>query len=182
MKISSIIVFLSVICAITGAKAQQYTPVEQGSVIKFKVGHTMVFKSTVTGTFKGLKGTILFDPKNLAQASFNVSVDVQTISSGIGMRDNDLKKEKYFDVSKYPVILIKSENISKGPQEGSYVFSGTLTMKGVTKNISFPFYAKPSNDGYQFQGSFQLNRLDYNLGPENSIDKNVEIDLTVSAR
>jgi polyisoprenoid-binding protein YceI len=63
-----------------------------------------------------------------------------------------------------------------------FVFFGTLTMKGVTKTISFPFTAKAVNGGYQFSGGFDLNRLEYNVGPDNSIDKDVEIDIDVFAR
>jgi polyisoprenoid-binding protein YceI len=165
----------------SAAIAQHLTPVEQSSQVQFHVSHTMIFKSTVTGSFKGLKGTIAFDPNNLSGSSFDVSVQPKTISTGIGIRDNDLLKEKYFDEKKYPLIVIKSQSITKGPHD-DYIFSGTLTMKGVTKTISFPFTAKSENDGYEFKGSFQLNRLDYNVGPDNSIDKNVVVDLSVVAR
>jgi len=170
------------ICSVNYLFAQRYTPVEQNSSIKFKVSHVMIFRSTVTGTFKGLKGEILFDPKNSAQSSFNVSVEAGTINSGIDMRDNHLKEEAYFDADKYKQIVIKSQNITKGLHDNTFLFSGTLSMKGVTKAISFPFTAKPANGGYEFIGSFNLNRLDYNVGPDNSIDKNVEVDVDVFAR
>jgi len=162
--------------------AQHYTPVEQNSTIKFKVSHVMIFRSTVTGTFKGLKGEVFFDAKNPAQSSFDVSVEAGTINSGIDMRDNHLKEEAYFDADKYKQIVIKSQNITKGPHDNTFVFSGTLTLKGVTKAISFPFTAKAVNGGYQFSGGFELNRLEYNVGPDNSIDKDVEIDMDVFAR
>jgi polyisoprenoid-binding protein YceI len=55
-------------------------------------------------------------------------------------------------------------------------------MKGITKNISFPFTVKPNNGGYEFTGSFNLNRLEFNVGPDNSIDKTVKVDLDVIAR
>jgi len=162
--------------------AQKYMPVESGSAIRFKVSHQMIFKSTVTGTFSGLKGSITFDPDKLSQAFFDVSVAAETISSGIGMRDNDLKKDKYFDVAKYPLITIKSQSITKGMHDDTYIFTGTLTLKGTTRNISFPFTAKVVKGGYQLNGSFDLNRLEYNVGPDNSIDKMVEVDLSVLAK
>jgi polyisoprenoid-binding protein YceI len=162
--------------------AQHYTPVEESSAIKFSVVNHLIGSSTVNGTLKGLKGTIIFDPANLNAASFNVSVSVNTISTGIGMRDNDLQKEKYFNQSKYQLIALKSQSITKGTGKDQYTLTASLTIRGVTKTISFPFTAIPSNGGYLFKGQFQLNRMDYNLGPDNAIDKKVSVDLSVLAK
>ena len=182
MKILKTVFTALLICSVNYLFAQRYTPVEQNSSIKFKVSHVMIFRSTVTGTLKGLKGEILFEPKNLGQCSFDVSVQAETINTGLGMRDNELREEKYFDVDKYKQIVIKSQSITKGLHDNMFVFSGTLSIKGVTKSISFPFTAKPANGGYEFIGSFNLNRLEYNVGPDNSIDKNVEVDIDVFAK
>jgi polyisoprenoid-binding protein YceI len=181
MKAYSIIVALF-ICSVNSGLAQRYIPVEQSSSVQFNVSHQMIFKSTVTGTFKGLKGTIVFDPSNVTGATFDISVAAGTVESGIGMRDNHLKEESYFDVKKYPLISIKSQSIIKTSGENTYTFVGALTMKGVTKTISFPFTAKAENGGYHFKGNFKLNRLEYNIGTDNSIDKNVEVDLDVVAK
>jgi polyisoprenoid-binding protein YceI len=163
------------------ALAQHYKPVEEKSAVQFKVSHQMIFKSTVTGSFSGLKGTILFDPKELSASSFDVSIDAATINTGVGMRDNDLKKDKYFDVQQYPVITIRSKAITKGAHENEYLLSAFLTMKGKTLPISFPFTAVQKNSGYILKGQFHINRLEFNIGPENSIDKDVAVDLTIEA-
>jgi len=164
------------------ALAQHYRPLEEKSTVRFKVSHQMIFKSTVTGTFQGLKGTILFDPKALSASSFDVSIETATINTGISMRDNDLKKDKYFDLQQYPVITIKSKAITKGTHENEYLLSALLTMKGKTLPISFPFTAIQKDSGYILKGQFHINRLEFNIGPDNSIDKDVEIDLMIVAQ
>jgi len=166
----------------SGAMAQHYKPIQEKSEVQFKVSHQMIFKSTVTGSFKGLKGVILFDPKELSGSSFEVSIDAATISTGIRLRDNDLRKDKYFDVQQYPAIIIKSKAITKGPHENEYLLSALLTMKGKTLPISFPFTAVQKNSGYILKGQFHINRLEFNIGPDNSIDKDVEIDLMIVAQ
>ncbi len=166
----------------SAALAQNYKPVEEKSEVTFKILHQMIFKGTVTGSFKGLKGTIRFDPKELSGSSFDVSIDAATISTGIGMRDNTLRKDKYFDVQQYPVISIKSKEITKGQHENEYLLSALLTMKGKTLHISFPFTAVQKDSGYILKGQFHINRLEFNVGPDNSIDKDVEIDLLVLAQ
>ncbi len=167
---------------VPSAFAQHYVPVEQNSIVQFRVSHQMIFKSTVTGSLKGLKGTIIFDPKNLPGSLFDVSVLTNTISTGTGMRDNDLKKEKYFNTPKFPLITIKSQTITRGDNDNKYTLSASLTIKGTTKSITFPFTATPQNGGYVFKGRFKINRLEFDIGPDNSIDKEVEVDLNVTAR
>src|SRR5689334_7577370 len=76
-------------------------PVDTDGSVTFT---TKNFGVNTKGEFKGLKGTIRWDSANLANSSFNVSVDVNTINTGIDMRDNDLKKETYFNAEKYPTI------------------------------------------------------------------------------
>src|SRR5258705_4526929 len=117
-SVLGILVFLSVIFP---AYAQSYKPVNDGSEIKFTIKN---FGLNVTGTVSGLSGSIQFNPSNLSASSFNVSVDANTINTGVDMRDNHLKKEEYFNVSKYPVINFVSTSIT-GDQNG-YTVAGRL--------------------------------------------------------
>ena len=56
-------------------------------------------------------------------------------------------------------------------------------MRGVTKNIVFPFTATSKGDDYIFSGDFEINRLDYSVGESSAIlNKNVKISLSVLAK
>lgn len=162
--------------------AQQYIPVDEGSTVQFKIVNHLIFTTTVNGYLKGLKGTIRFNPEEPKSASFDVSVAVNTISTGIGMRDNDLKKEKYFNAEKYPVIHLHSNSITATDKKGVYHLSAALTIKGTTKNISFPFTATPTSSGYLFKGTFQIKRLDFNVGTDNPIEDQLTVILEVTAK
>ncbi|XZF16322.1 YceI family protein [Chitinophagaceae bacterium MMS25-I14] len=162
--------------------AQRYIPTDAGSKVQFRVVNHLILSSTVNGYFKGLKGTIDFNPDNLKAASIDVSVAVATISTGIGMRDKDLKKEDYFNAEKYPVIRIKSNSVSKSNKAGTYMLSAALTMKGITKNISIPFTATPSGNGCTFKSTFTVNRKDYGVGDTKKIDEQVTVMLEVAAK
>lgn len=176
-----LIAFLLILLA-GNAQAQQYMPTDNGSKVQFRIVNHLVFSSTVNGYFKGLKGTIVFNPNDLKASSMDVSVDVNSISTGIGKRDKDLKKEEYFNADKFSVIRIKSSSITAGSRAGNYVLAASLTIKGTTKNISIPFTATPSGNGYLFKGSFSMNRLDYKVGGDNAIDKNLTVMLEVFAK
>jgi polyisoprenoid-binding protein YceI len=166
-----------VLCIIS-AQAQQLKPIDSKSEFKFTVKN---FGLNTPGTFKGLKGSIQFNPSNISSASFNVSIDANTVNTGIDMRDNHLKSEDYFDAEKYPTINFVSTGV-KADNNG-YIISGDLTIKGITKNISFPFTAVQQNDGMLFTGNFSINRKDFDVGGGSAVLSNhVDVSLKVFAQ
>jgi polyisoprenoid-binding protein YceI len=135
---------------------------------------------TVHGSFGGLKANIEFDDKHPEKGSLSASVDVNTINTGIGLRNSDLKKEKYFNADKYPQISFKSKSIEKG--EKGFKAEGTLTMKDVSKPVSIPFTFTANGSQGVFKGDFEINREDFNIGSKGgSIGDKVSIHLEVPA-
>ncbi len=110
-----------------------------------------------SGEFKGLKGTINFDPKDLASSKFTTSIDVATINTGNGMKNTHAKSEKWFDAGKYPTITFTSSVISK--ISTGYQATGTLAMHGVEKQVTLPF----TFNNNVFESNIEVNRLDYNI-------------------
>ena len=175
MKATLIFVFL--FAGLFAVKAQQYKPVDEKSEIKFTIKN---FGLNVSGSFTGLNGAINFNASNLSASSFNASVDVNTINTGIDLRDNHLKKEDYFNAEKYSTIRFVSTSIT-GNQNG-YTVSGNLTIKGTTRAVSFPFTVQNQDDGMLFSGSLSIDRKDFNVGGSSAVlSNNVEIHLKVFA-
>ncbi len=128
-----------------------------------------------SGEFKGLKGAINFDPNHLATSKFNVIIDVASINTGNGMKNTHAKSAMWFDAEKYPVISFTSSSITK--TAGGYEAKGTLSMHGVSKEIVLPF----TFDNNVFTGSFEVNRLDYNVNAAepNHGGAKFKVDITV---
>src|SRR5690348_14032020 len=102
--------FLGIISLLlTSQKAQILTPMNPGSSVNFEIKN---FGFTVGGSFTGIKGTVQFDPKELNNSSFDVTIDANSINTGIDMRDEHLRGESYFDVKNYPRIHFVSTKIS----------------------------------------------------------------------
>jgi len=132
---------------------------------KINDDYTIKFSShDPSGTFAGLKGAVAFDENNLAASQFDVSIDVATINTGNGMKNNHAKSAKWFDAEKYPTIGFKSTVITK--TANGYVANGTLQMHGVTKDFVLPFVYQKTDEGGLFTSSFEINRLDYNVNTE----------------
>ena len=174
----TILSFVFLIVGMLSLNAQQYKPVDDKSEVKFTVKN---FGLNTSGTLSNLKGTIQFDPSNLSSASFNVSVDVNTINTGISMRDNHLKEKEYFYTEKYSTIRFVSTGVK--PANDGFILTGQLTIKGVSKDISFPFTAVTQNGGMLFTGNFTIDRKDFDVGGSSAVLSNsVDISLKVFAQ
>ena len=162
-------------------KAQSLHPQENGSKVHFVIKN---FGIKTGGDFSGLKGSIKFDPANIAVSSFDVSVSSTTINTGNDTRDGHLKKEEYFNVKKYPDIRIASTSIQKGVSENEYVFTGNITIKDFTRPIRFPFTAVKKDNGYLFSADdIMINRRDFNVGGSSiSMADELKLFLSVFAK
>jgi polyisoprenoid-binding protein YceI len=160
------------------ASAQQYTPVDPGSAVKFTIHN---FGFGVDGHFTGLQGRIVFDPAHPADASFDVTIDATTVNTESDMRDNHLKKEDYFDVTNFPRIRFQSTGVSSDGKGGFHI-RGKLTIKSTTKDIDYSFLATPIGNDYIFKGQFDINRKDFGVGGSSTISNGLTIFLTVYAK
>lgn len=138
-----------IVSAFTVIKSQDWKIADNYS-IKFDGGDP-------SGEFSGLKGTISFDPNDLATSKFDASIDVATINTGNGMKNTHAKSAMWFDAEKYPAIKFTSNTITK--TAAGYETKGILTMHGVQKEITIPF----TFNNNTFSGSLEINRLDYNI-------------------
>jgi len=177
--IKKVLTAIALFCVVT-AFGQNYTPADDGSKVRFVIKN---FGINTGGTFEGLAGTITFDPANLANASFNVTVDAKTVDTDLEARDNHLRKEEYFDVEKYPKVSFKSTKITTTNKDGYLFMFGVITIKNISKEISFPFKQTSKDGGILFDGEFKLNRLDFGVGGKSfSMSDELNVELSIFAK
>lgn len=134
----------------------------------------------VEGTLQLQNVEIKFDPENLQKSYVYATADPSSIQTGISIRDKHLKRRDYFDASRYPEIKLRSKDFRK---KGKNNFVGTfdLTIKSFTKEIVMAFISVHKNKAIQYHGSFEINRLDFNVG-EASLTLDEKVKVTVAAR
>jgi polyisoprenoid-binding protein YceI len=160
-------IVLLIASAFTVKYAQDWK-IAEGYSVKFNGGDP-------SGEFGGLKGSISFDPADLAGSKFEATIDVATINTGNGMKNTHAKSAKWFDAEKYPVIKFTSSGFTKTAD--GFEAKGIMDMHGVQKEITIPF----TFDNNTFKGSIEVNRLDYNVNtaePEHGSAK-FKVDITV---
>ncbi len=133
----------------------------------------------VHGSFTGLEAVIQFDEKDLANSSFSASIDAKTVSTGISLRNSDLRnEEEWFNTDKYPRISFQSKKIEKTAT--GYTALGDLTIKGITKTMEMPFTFTSKDAAGVFKSQFTIQRMDYKLGkPGGSVGSEVAVTLTI---
>jgi polyisoprenoid-binding protein YceI len=171
---------LTVVTAVAVAGvSQQYLPQDKASQVNFIVTN---LGFDVDGSLKNINGKIIFDENNLAASSFDVTVETGTINTGNNTRDKHLRGKDYFDAAAHPQIRITSTRIARSVTAGSYVLCANLTIKGVTKEVSFPFKAMQETGGIRFTGAFKIKRRDFSVGGRSTISNDVDIKLNVFAK
>jgi polyisoprenoid-binding protein YceI len=157
----------------------QYKPIEKESTVAFKIKN---LGFTISGFFSSLQGDIRFDPMHLPDAVFDILIDVNSVNTDNSMRDDHLRKESFFDVKNYPTMHFVSTKVGNSNKANTFFIFGKLTIRNITREISFPFTATPSDRGWLFKGSFVLNRRDFGVGGSGIIADNLEVSLNVSAK
>ncbi len=170
---------LSIFFMATAFAVLSLKPVDSEDAVTFVIKNLGI---NTKGEFTGLKGAINWNEDSCAESKFTVTVATNTVNTGIDSRDNHLKKEEYFDVEKYPDIRIVSNSITK--TDNGFVMNSTLTIKDISKTVSFPFMATKKPDGsYLFSGKFTINRRDFGVGGNSvTMSDNVDIILSVTAK
>jgi polyisoprenoid-binding protein YceI len=103
------------------------------SAAHFSIRHMMV--AQVGGMFPAVNGTVSFDGDT--PTAFAITIDVNSIDTGVAKRDAHLKTSDFFDAQAYPEMTFKSSKVEAAAD--GYTVLGTLTIKGVSREVSLPF-------------------------------------------
>ena len=178
--LSKILSVLILIAFAGMVSAQNYQPVDAASAIKFVIQN---FGMATEGTFTGLQGNISFNPADPASALFSVSVETKTVNTEIDVRDKSLLTAEYLDAEKYPLISFTSKKITATANPDVFLIKGTIHLKGIDKDISFPFKVMQKEAGLLFTGSCKILRRDFKIGVGSLVlSDNITISLSVFAK
>lgn len=157
----------------------QYHPVAGESSVRFSLKN---FGFRTGGSLDAPTGDIVFNPDELSNSSFRVTIKAESINTDNETRDEHLKAETYFDVKNYPLIRFVSSSVKETDKKGLYQTTGILTVKNKSKEITMPFTAEKNGNGWTFSGSFKMNRRDYDVGGSSTLSDEVTVDIKVVAR
>lgn len=113
------------------------------------------------GRFKSF--AVSFDP---AASRLEVVIDMRSFDTGDRQRNDILGGKDFFDVAQYSQARFTATHVERSAT--GYDATGSLTLRGVTRNVMIPFTWRTATDegrtvGY-LSGEITLQRLDFGIG------------------
>jgi polyisoprenoid-binding protein YceI len=149
----------------TTVGAQIYSIDKAHSEVSFQVRHLL---TKVRGRFTEFSGTVRIDEQRPENSSVTLAIDASSVDTNTDDRDQHLRSADFFHVENHPTITFTSSQITKNGQD-TYDLTGTLTIRGVSKEITFPVthlgVAKDpwGNTRAGFEAATTVNRKDFGL-------------------
>ncbi len=150
----------------------------------------------IQGSANGISGTVTFDPASGSCTQGKIVVTSESLHVPNPMMNGHLHSSMWMDVAKYPEITFEPKELRNVKVTGDTTTAdaiGTLTIKGVAKEITAPVkltYLKDKlgqrvpnmkGDLLVLRSSFTIKRSDFGINPSAPQDKvSDEIQLTLS--
>ena len=129
----------------------------------------------LNGVFESNEVVLVLDP---AALSLNATVETASVSTGDGQVDATVVSNDWFASAEFPIATFASEKLEK-QGDSNYLVTGELTIRSVSKVISFPMLVSNGNAS----GEFTVIRADYDVGSNGQdefVDPEVKIRFEVS--
>ena len=140
------------------------------SKIGFNVTHMVV--SEVEGNFKQFEGKVTSKTNDFDGAQVEFKAQVASVSTDNEKRDGHLRSDDFINAEKFPTITFNGNLVKQG---GKYQLRGKLTMRDVTKDVTFDVAyggmiktAQGMKAGFKLNG--KLNRQEYGLRWSNKLE------------
>ena len=132
------------------------------------------------GSFPKLSGT--FDlADDVTKSKITVKIDVEALESDDPKLTGHLKSPDFFEAQKYPEAKFVSKGIKK--DKDAFTVTGDLTMRGKTKEISFPAKIAKADGIATLSSEFKINRSDWGMTyGAGKIDEAVKLTIDVKAK
>lgn len=146
--------------------------------------------SKVTGSHDGgfntFSGNIQFDPAKAEASRIEIEIDMNSVFSDNENLTGHLKTGDFFLVEQHPTAKFVSTAITAGgDKDATHTISGNLTLRGVTKAITFPATVSVSPQAVTAKSEFALPRQQFGVAfagkPDDLIRDDVVIKLDVNA-
>ena len=184
---SAALALIAPIAPIAMAQTSTWKSDPAHSEVDFAIKHLAV--SNVHGRFGHVDATLVYDEKDITKSTVNAIIDLTGIETGETPRDNHLKSDSFFDVTKYYTATFASTSVAKGGS--GLLVSGNLTIKGVTKPVvldvegpTAPVTGMDKKQHVGFSATTTIHRLDFGIGttfPAAVVGEDVKVTIELDA-
>jgi polyisoprenoid-binding protein YceI len=115
------------------------------------------------GKFRKFTAQVTFDAAKPEATKANVEVDVTSVDLGDAGWNSDIQSASWFNTKQFPKATFVITGGAKGAG-GKFEAPAKFTLKGVTRDVTASFTAKPDAGGTLLEGMVPLKRNDYKMG------------------
>jgi polyisoprenoid-binding protein YceI len=108
-----------------------------------------------------------------------ITVRLAYIDTGMSLRNDHMKED--LEVTKYPTAAIRVARSGLKIGGGNGDAKGSLTIHGVTKDVTFHYDATKAGDTLSVKGSTSINVNDYGVKPRTYAGITIKPDVAVYA-
>jgi polyisoprenoid-binding protein YceI len=152
----------------------------------------------IQGSANGISGIVTFDPENPASTQGKIVVTSASLQVPNSMMKEHLHGDQWMDVKKYPEISFEAKELKNVKTSGDTTTAdatGTLTIKGVAKEITAPVkltflkdklsqrVPNMNGDLLVLRSTFSIKRSDFAINPSAPADKvanDIELVLSIA--
>ena len=157
--------------------SQEWIQDKEETSISFKIKN---FGLTVDGGFKTIDIKTNLDTKDISNSYVNAAIIVNSIFTGIEVRDKHLLGKDYFDALNHKEIVLKSSKLTKD-MNGNIILFAELSIKGITKKVEIPLKVFEDDSRLTLKALILLNRKNFDIGNRSLIlSNNVKIQVEYS--
>jgi polyisoprenoid-binding protein YceI len=153
--------------------AETYQFDKSHTTVGFQVRHIFTM---LGGKFQDFSGTIKVDRVKAENSSVEFTIRAESVFTNDAKRDAHLKSPDFFDVPTHPTITFRSTSMKPNGKD-SWLVTGDLTMRGVTKQVTLPVTLLGEgkdpwgNEKMGFETSTTLDRKDYGINWNKALDQ-----------
>jgi polyisoprenoid-binding protein YceI len=131
-----------------------------------------------TGRFQSWRGEVEFDPAAPRDTRAVVTVDAASLRMQPAAVTARAVGPGFLDAARHPVItfVLRSLEFVGGDR---YTARADVTVKGVTRPVSFPLDLRVTGDRAHLAGAFTLDRADFGIGTTGAWNRLVGREVTV---
>ena len=143
------------------------------STVGFVARHLVAAK--VRGHFNDFTGVLTIGD-SIESSSIEATVQAASVTTNNEMRDGHLKSGDFLEEETYPTLTLKSTKITAKSGD-KYEMAADLTIKGVTKSVSFDLEflgtgpsMTPGASIVGFEATAEIDRREFNVNFEGALE------------
>ncbi|WP_310620293.1 YceI family protein [Flexibacterium corallicola] len=139
--------------------------------------------SMLKGTFGTWNAAIDFNPDDLANSTIQATIITGSVKTSDKQIASTLEGTDWFNIGQFPEAVFKTTRITR-VSDGTYRAEGTLSMKGISLPVSFPFTLDLEGTKAYAKAEVVLLRKNFQLGkdvPNGAVADNVTVDIEIFA-